>query len=63
MDNFREDLIKTLESTLWERPTEDKYPKMTLKNVAKRTTKLGLKTTIWFEDIHWVWRNYKPNNA
>lgn len=61
MNLFREELIKVLEKNNWEEPTKEKYLTMSLKNVARRTHRLGyLKTTIWYEDIHYVWCNYKP---
>ena len=63
MINFRDDLISTLKANNWEEPTKEKYPIMSLRNVGRRTGRLGLKTTIWYEDIHYVWRNYKPNGA
>lgn len=63
MNNFREDLIEILKHNNWEEPTKEKYPIMSLRNVGKRTSRLGVKPTIWYEDIHYVWRNYKPNEA
>ena len=63
MINFKDDLISTLKSNNWEEPTKEKYPIMSLRNVGRRTGRLGLKTTIWYEDIYYVWRNYKPNGA
>ena len=42
--NYREDLIETLKDSNWGEPTKEEYPTMSLRNVGRRTGRLGLKT-------------------
>lgn len=53
MDNFETKLIEILEERNWEKPTQSEFPSY-LDGYRKDKEK------IYFEDIHFIWRKYKP---
>lgn len=64
MNKSREGLITILKARDWKEPAKEEFLIQNPRNVARRTHRLGyLKPTVWYEDIHYVWRNYKPSGA
>ena len=57
MNCYTEKLIKRLETDNWVEPTKEKFLSYTDAN-----KRLPADSNIpYFEDIHYVWRNHKPN--
>jgi hypothetical protein len=57
MNEFETKLIEILESKDWKEPTKKEYPSYL---DYEATTDKG---TIFFEDIHFAWKLYKPVNV
>lgn len=49
MTEFTKYLITVLTSMKWQEPTKDKFPVYSKKP-----------SSVYFEDIHYIWRNFKP---
>lgn len=56
MSEYFEYLIRVLEGNNWKEPSNDQYDTYIQ---AHRSRRIGY---IYFEDIHFAWRNYKPLN-
>lgn len=59
MNNFTKKLINRLEVDNWKEPTKEKF--LTYIEASKRLPRDS--NIPYFEDIHYVWRNYNPNGA
>ena len=54
MNDFTIEIIKILKNSNWKEPTKEEYPTyIKASNMKNNTLK-------FYEDMHYVWRNYKP---